>query len=170
MSFHERKLVLLSADLAGYARWSGNLDAITVATFLNAWYQLCARIIRAKGGRVVKYMGDGCFAVFPEDAAVAAVEAAAALRAELGVLRPPKGPNVDLSSKVHLAVVAEGEYGPADDARYDVIGSGVNHLFLMGGAPGVRISEPVYRKLPNGMRSRWEKRQSPATYELEQAS
>jgi hypothetical protein len=77
---------------------------------------------------------------------------------------------VDLSSKVHLAVVAEGEYGPADDARYDVIGSGVNHLFLMGGAPGVRISEPVYRKLPNSVRGRWAKRQSPATYELEQPS
>lgn len=170
MSFREKKLVLLSADLAGYARWSGNLPATDVAEFLNAWYRLCARIIRAQGGRVVKYIGDGCFAVFPEDRAVGAVEAAAQLRSELGTLRPPKGPTVDLSAKVHLAVVAEGEYGPADDARYDVIGSGVNHLFLMGGAPGVRISEPVFRKLPNAARGRWRKHHPPATYELEKPS
>lgn len=170
MSFRERKLVLLSASLAGYARWSGRLDATSVAEFLNPWYRLCARIVRAQGGRVVKYMGDGCLSVFPEDLAVAAVEAAALLQADLGTLRPAKGANVELSARAHLAVVAEGEFGPADEARYDVIGGGVNHLFLMGGAPGVRISEPVFRKLPNSVRGRWRKDHPPATYELEKAS
>ncbi len=170
MPIRERKLVLLEADLAGYARWSGHLEASAVAGFLDEWYRLCARIIRDRGGRVVKYIGDGCFAVFPEAAAVAAVEAATTLRAELGTLKVAKGSPVDLSAKVHLAVVAEGEFGPDDDARYDVLGSGVNHLFLMGGAPGVRVSEPVYRKLPNHHRSRWRKHQAPASYELEKGS
>ena len=169
MMLREKKLVLLSADLAGYNRWSGNLEATVVATFLNEWYQMCARIIRARGGRVVKFMGDGCLAVFPESASVEAVEAAAEIRAGLGSLRPASGVKLDLSAKVHLAIVAEGAFGPDDDARYDVIGSGVNHLFSMGGAPGVRISEPVFRKLPNNVRSRWQKHHPPATYELERA-
>lgn len=171
MPFPEKKLVLLSADLAGYARWSGRLPAAEVAEFLNAWYRLCAGVIRPAGGRIVKFMGDGCFAVFPETGSVAAVEAATRLRADLGSLPAPAGAAaMDLSAKVHLAVVAEGAFGPADDARYDVIGSGVNHLFLMGGAPGIRISEPVFRQLPNEARGRWRRHEPPATYELERGA
>jgi hypothetical protein len=32
------------------------------------------------------------------------------------------------------------------------VGSGVNHLFRMGGGTGIHISEPVYRQLPNAPR------------------
>jgi hypothetical protein len=52
---------------------------------------------------------------------------------------------VELAANLHLAVVADGELGPDDDRRRDVVGNRVNHLFSMGGGPGVRISEPVYR-------------------------
>ena len=47
---------------------------------------------------------------------------------------------------------------------HDVIGSGVNHLFLMGGGAGLRISEPIYRQLPNEHRAPWRKQRPPATY------
>jgi hypothetical protein len=47
------------------------------------------------------------------------------------------------------------------------MGAGVIHVFRMGAGPGVRISEPVYRKLPSGERTPWRKNQPPATYTLE---
>ena len=156
----EAKLCLLVVDLAGYTRAVASLEALQVAEFLDAWYRECARAIRARGGRVVKYMGDACLAVFPEEKTVDAVDAAMALRA------PAKGLDLKVGANVHLAVVAEGDLGPDDDKRYDVLGSGVNHLFLMGGAAGVRISEPVYRQLPNDRRGPWKKHKPPATYSL----
>jgi hypothetical protein len=47
-----------------------------------------------------------------------------------------------------------------------VIGSGVNHLFNMGGGSGLRISEPVYRQLANDARGVWRRNKPPATYSL----
>ena len=45
-----------------------------------------------------------------------------------------------------------------------ILGSGVNHLFRMESSAGVRISEPVYRQLPNDKRGPWAKEKPPATY------
>ena len=160
----EAKLVLLAADLAGYARASSHEDALSIASFLDRWYRAAATAIRARGGRVVKFMGDGVLAVFSETSAVAAVETATDLRAQLPALRGSW--RVDLGVNVHLAIVAEGELGPDDDRRYDVLGSGVNHLFLMGGGAGIRISEPVFRQLPAERRDAWAKHRPPATYSL----
>lgn len=162
----ETKLCLLKADLAGFARACTSLDALAIAGFLDRWYRQCAPLVTARGGRVVKFMGDAVLAVFPEAAVLAAVDAATAMRAALAELRAETQWRVELGTNVHVAIVAEGELGPDDDRRYDVLGSGVNHLFLMGGGPGIRISEPVYRQLPNELRDGWTKHRPPATYTL----
>jgi adenylate cyclase len=162
----ETKLVLLAADLAGYTRACAHLDAISIAQFLDRWYREAAPIITSRGGRIVKFIGDGVFAVFPVEAAVAAVDAATELRKAIAALRENDW-RIDLGANVHTAIVAEGELGPDNDRRYDVLGSGVNHLFRMGGGPGIRISEPVYRQLPNEARGPWNKLKPPATYTLD---
>ena len=164
MEIREAKLVLLSADLAGYSRACAHRGALEIGAFLDAWYRECARVIRERGGRVVKFIGDAVLAVWSEDRVIDAVDAATALA---DALRGVCGDwRVALGANVHLAIVAEGEYGPPDDRRYDVIGSGVNHLFLMGGGNGVRISEPVFRQLPDAARAAWSKHRPPATYTL----
>ena len=165
MSLRESKLVLFTADLAGFARACASHDALAIAHFLDPWYRASARTIRGRGGRVVKLIGDAVLAVFPEDHAVAAVDAAAELVTALREHRSEAW-RVELGANIHLAIVAEGELGPEDDPRYDVLGTGVNHLFLMGGGPGIRISEPVYRALPNDRRDAWTKHRPPATYAL----
>jgi adenylate cyclase len=164
MAITEAKLVLLSVDLAGFSRASAHRDAIAIAAFIDEWYAACAAAIRARGGRVVKFIGDACLAVFPEDRATDAIEAAQAIDAALAPLRARHGWKIEVGANVHAAVVAHGDYGPADDRRYDIIGSGVNHLFLMGGGAGLRISEPIYRQLPNDARAPWKKQRPPATY------
>jgi adenylate cyclase len=164
MPLREAKRVLFSADLAGYSRAIASADAMSVAQFLNDWYRSCAHELRARGGRVVKFIGDGCLAVFDEERAVEAVECGSALKKSLDTICATHGFPVRLSVRVHTAIVAEGDFGPDDDLRYDIIGSGVNHLFLMGGGPGIKISEPVFRQLPNALRGEWEKHKAPATY------
>ncbi|MBN1611260.1 MAG: hypothetical protein JW940_31800 [Polyangiaceae bacterium] len=76
------------------------------------------------------------------------------------------GLKVEVGTNVHLGTVAEGDFGPDDDQHHDVVGSAVNHLFLMGGGAGIRISEPVYRRLPNDRRAAWSKRRPPAAHTL----
>jgi adenylate cyclase len=169
MTFRETKRVLFAADLAGYARATANLDALAAAAFLDDWYHVCAVAVRDRGGRIVKYMGDGCLAIFDEDAGVNAIDAATQLQSEIDDLKAKNPLKVEVGANVHLATVAEGDFGPDDDRRLDVVGSGVNHLFLMGGGPGIRISEPVYRKLPNDRRAEWSKHRPPATYTLSRA-
>jgi adenylate cyclase len=162
MTFRETKLVLFTADLAGYARATAHMEALEVAAFLDGWYRSIDAILGKHGGRLVKYMGDGCLATFPADACAAAVDAAAELQALDH--RATAGLKVEVGVKIHLGVVAEGEVGA--DRRYDIFGSAVNHLFRMGGAGLVLISEPVYRQLPNERRGAWQKHHPPATYSL----
>jgi class 3 adenylate cyclase len=152
MEYRETELALLVADLAGFARATAGLEATRVAAFADDWYRSCATTVRAAGGRVVKYMGDACLAVFPGDACAAAVDAAHELRRALEPVRAAHGLEVELGVNVHVALVAEGELGPDDDRRYDVLGAGVNDLFRMGGGPGIRISDAVSARLPGERR------------------
>jgi adenylate cyclase len=153
------KLALVAIDLAGYTRWAMRCEALEVAAMLERYYDAMADIVRAHGGRVVKLMGDGCFAVFPEASTVAAIDAAlAALRWDTG------DPRLRIGAAVHVATVATGEIGSGDVRRWDVIGAGVNHLFRMGAGAGLRLSEPAYRKLPSERRTSWRKDEPPATY------
>jgi adenylate cyclase len=164
MEIQETKLVLLAVDLAGYTKACANQSALTVALFLDGWYRQCVDAVRSRGGRVVKFIGDACLATFPESGGGDAIAAARALATSLrgsGASWP-----VELSANVHVAVVAAGDFGPDDDRRYDVLGSGVNHLFRMGGGSGIRISEPVYRQIPDAERGPWRKNHPPATYTL----
>jgi adenylate cyclase len=162
----ETKLVLWAVDLAGFARATGSLEALAVAALADDWYHRCGGAVRGAGGRVVKFMGDGCLAVFSESQVVAAVEGAVALRREVPSLCAKHHVALDVGANVHIGVVAEGEFGDADSARYDILGNAVVHLFRMGGGSGIRISEPVYRSLPNELRSAWDKNRPPATYSL----
>jgi adenylate cyclase len=155
------KLVLLSVDLAGFARWAASREALDIAAMLDGWYAQTAAIVELHGGRIVKFMGDGAFAVFPE---AACREAIAAGRALLDL--STAAPELRAGVSIHVAQVATGEMGPSSHRRFDVIGVGVNHLFRMGGGAGLRLSEPAYRQLPNAERSSWRKEEPPATYHL----
>jgi class 3 adenylate cyclase len=65
---------------------------------------------------------------------------------------------------VHMGPAVEAELGTGSSRRSDVIGRTVNQTFLMGRGSGIRISEPVYRKLPSGERAPWSKNRPPAVY------
>jgi class 3 adenylate cyclase len=164
-AFQEVKRVLLAVDLAGFTRAMSELDALGVAAFLDGYYALVAAAVTQRGGRVVTLMGDAVLAVFDEEAAVSAVECAIAVEAEYGRTGAAERHGTSVGANIHLATVAEGAF--AADGRLDIVGAGVNHVFRMGGGSGVRISEPVYRKLPNERRAAWDKSKPPATYRFD---
>lgn len=155
-----RKLVLIAADLAGFTRHVARLEALDLAEMLELYYRTVHEIVTRHRGRIVKFMGDGTLAVFEPEDCPDAVRCAMAIAA---IDEPAAGLRAGVS--VHLAQVAEAWLPP--EARYDVVGMGVNHVFLMGRGRGVRISEPVYRALPSEERGRWVKHRPPATYTLQ---
>lgn len=166
MAFAERQLIVVVIDLAHFVHAVRGMGAIEIAELVDRYYREVGERVDAAGGRVVKYLGDAVLAVFPPERAGHAVAAVQSLAPVVRALGSDVGVDLELGSNVHLATVAEGPFGA--DARYDVMGTGVNHTFRMAAGPGVRISEPVYRKLPNDRRSGWEKHQPPATYWLDQ--
>jgi adenylate cyclase len=165
--FEERTLVMVLADLAGFTRAVGHLQAIEIAKVLDRFYAMCGEQVAAWGGRVVKFSGDNCLAVFDAVAARDAVGWAVGLRDAVSSIAAEEGLDLDLGANVHLATVATGRFGGEWAPSDDVIGVGVIHTYRMGAGPGIRISEPVYRKLPSDERGSWRKHQPPATYSLE---
>ncbi len=160
----ECRRVVLLADLAGFTRAVAPLRVLEIAELVDRFYELAADTVEAHGGRVVKFVGDGCLAVFDESAAIAAVDCAYSLRDPVRSLGAEYDIALDVGANVHLATVVEGVFGHGPSAAHDVVGAGVIHTYRMGAGAGIRISEPVYRKLPNDARSGWNKHQPPATY------
>jgi adenylate cyclase len=155
------KLVLLSVDLAGYARWAACREALEIAAMLDRYYTVTTEVLERHGGRVVKFMGDGVFATFADAMCIDAIAAGRDLLS-IDIGEPQLRPGV----AIHVAQVAAGEIGPPAHRQWDIVGVGVNHLFRMGGGPGLRLSEPAYRRLPNDARGGFRKDEPPATYHL----
>jgi adenylate cyclase len=160
----ERRRVIVVLDLAGFTRAVGALGAMELARLVDDFYGVADAAVVDHGGRVVKFVGDGCLALFAEDDAEGALACVDAVASGLPALTRAHGVPLELGANVHRSVVVEGEFGGGSSRRFDVIGPGIIHAYRMGGGAGVRISEPVYRQVPNERRGGWEKRQPPATY------
>ena len=165
-----RKLVLFFADVPGYARSFRTHDDLAMAGFIDRFYSLCAGSVASHGGRVVKFIGDACHAVFPDDHGSAAVDCALELQTATRRLGHEAALDVDLGVSLHCGSVVEGQYGGSDHGQYDVIGREMNQTVLMGRGPGLRISEPVYRQLASNRRTPWRKHKLPATYRYSPSS
>jgi len=147
--------VLVLADLAGYAAAFTTHDDDAMAAFTQAYYQVCVDVLEDAGGRVVKFVGDGCLCVFPSDAGVVAVNAVRTLADRVAELARERGVAVEMGANLHLGEVMEGLFGPPDHARYDVIGAAMNVTARMGGGGTLRISRALRDALPDQERLLW---------------
>jgi adenylate cyclase len=160
----ERRRIIVVLDLAGFTKAVGALSAMELAELVDDFYAVADAAVVEHGGRVVKFVGDGCLALFADDDAEGALGSVDAVASGLPALTRDHGVALELGANVHRSVVVEGGFGGGSSRGFDVIGPGVIHAYRMGGGAGVRISEPVYRQLPNDARQPWQKRQPPATY------
>jgi class 3 adenylate cyclase len=166
-AFASRTVVVLVADLEGFAKAFKTRTDAEMAALLDRYYGVAEDTIVDGGGRIVKFIGDALLAVFPESGAAPAVSAASALSRDIERLGREMGIPVRVGVSVHMGPAIEAEFGKGASRRRDVIGRTVNQTFLLGRGPGVRISEPVYRKLPSSERTPWSKNKPPAVYVLE---
>lgn len=163
-AFASRTRVIAVFDLAGYAQAFRVRTDLEMAHFLDRYYREAENSIDQAGGRVVKFIGDSVLAVWEPEDASRAVAAVVALQRVVEALGREMGVPVQAGANVHSGSVVQGDFGHGPSRRADVIGRAVNQTFLQGRGPGIRISEPVYRRLPSAERGPWSKNKPPAVY------
>ncbi len=134
--------VIWLADLRGFTDLSDRLSGPDMVALLNAYFEVLAGAVLARGGDVLKFMGDGLLAVFPlqrnegdgalADAALAAAEAAQRGLADLNANPPAALAAIDgwqplcAGIALHEGEVFFGNIGAPERLDFTVIGPAVN--------------------------------------------
>lgn len=143
----ERRLaVIMATDVVGYSRLMEADETRTLRSIKRLQASILGPNIAARGGRIVKLMGDGSLVVF--NSAVDAVECAISVQQKLASDQKVADDRLMLRVGINLAdVVIEGD---------DLLGDGVNVAARLEGAAepgGICIADVVHRQLGGNRRS-----------------
>jgi adenylate cyclase len=128
------RAVVWFSDLVSFTRISDTTTPDKVLAFLNDYAQAQVEAIEAHGGNVLKFIGDGILAIFPDAdttlACTRALDAAAKMRhriAALNVRRAAAGlPVTDTHLARHAGELLYGNLGGPRRLDFTVLGSAVN--------------------------------------------
>ncbi|MGA8381413.1 MAG: adenylate/guanylate cyclase domain-containing protein [Stellaceae bacterium] len=130
------RAVLWYADIRGFTSIADRTPGLAVIEMLDEAFETLTAALRAHGGQVLKFIGDGMLAIFPfvegtrEETCGHALDAAAeAMRAvdRLNEVRGAAGkPVAAVDLALHLGEVLYGNVGAADRLDFTVIGPAVN--------------------------------------------
>jgi adenylate cyclase len=129
--------VIWLSDLRGFTALSDRVPAETVVDILNRYFDCQVGSIKAHGGEVLKYMGDGLLAVFPVGEYVGDVgqvcsgvlEAVREARVNVEALRYSNGDVVErfrFGVALHIGKVLYGNVGGGNRLDFTCIGPAVN--------------------------------------------
>ena len=147
--FHRASVVVGFADLSRFFAAATGRDPLEVAEVLQRHYERMGEIIVARGGRVIKCIGDALLFSFPQGCERAAVLAVREMvqAAEEGIAREWACAGMRLGAGLAAGEVAAGEMGPAEERRYDLLGDPVNAAALACHGGGICVTEEVRRAL-----------------------
>jgi adenylate cyclase len=125
------------SDLRGFTALSDRLPAETVVDILNQYFDCQVASIRAHGGEVLKYMGDGLLAVFPIDEYVGdaqqvcsgVLSAAHESRASVADMEFPIGETIErfrFGVALHVGRILYGNIGGGNRLDFTCIGPAIN--------------------------------------------
>jgi adenylate cyclase len=128
------RAVVWFSDLVGFTRISDNASADQVLTLLNDYAQAQVEEIEAHGGHVLKFIGDGILAIFPDDdttiACMRALDAAVRMRQRIAALNVRRAasdlPVTDTHLALHAGELLYGNLGGPRRLDFTVLGSAVN--------------------------------------------
>jgi adenylate cyclase len=136
------RAVLLYADLRSFTALSEAEPPAAVIAALGGWFDCIGGAVHAFGGEVLKFVGDGVFAIFPVgdkprdacDAALRAVASAKAGMRHLDTTRREQGlPTLSFGVALHLGDILWGNVGAADRLDFTAIGAAVNLVSRLEG-------------------------------------
>ncbi len=136
----EAEMAVLSADIRAFTAMSEKMQPDEVFAFLNEYLQLVGPVVRANGGFIAKYEGDGFYALFPSGAEAAVVCAVQIQSALSGRNRkfPEKKPII-VGIGIDAGTLTLGTIG--DESRMD--GAFISHCVACAGR--MEASTKLYR-------------------------
>jgi adenylate cyclase len=125
------------SDLRGFTALSDRLPSETVVDILNLYFDCQVATIRAHGGEVLKFMGDGLLAVFPiaerdgniQEVGTRVLDAARESRASVDAMQYTVGDTVErfrFGIALHVGQVLYGNIGGGNRLDFTCIGPAVN--------------------------------------------
>jgi adenylate cyclase len=125
------------SDLRGFTALSDRVPAETVVDILNRYFDCQVSAIRAHGGEVLKFMGDGLLAVFPiaegdgdiQEVCARVLDAARESRASVDAMHYPIGDAVErfrFAVALHVGPILYGNIGGGNRLDFTCIGPAVN--------------------------------------------
>ena len=128
--------VIWLADLRGFTAVSDTMPRDKVGDMLNSYFECMVEPVKARGGQVLKFLGDGLLATFDthahesdglcSQALAAAVDAVERVRALNKERQAADWPAMEIDIALHLGDVLYGNVGAADRLDFTVIGPAVN--------------------------------------------
>ena len=128
--------VIWLADLRGFTAVSDTMPSDKIGDMLNAYFECMVEPVKARGGQVLKFLGDGLLATFDTSAKAsdgpcslalsAADEAVARVRALNKQRQASDWPAMEVDIALHLGDVLYGNVGAADRLDFTVIGPAIN--------------------------------------------
>jgi len=141
-----RTLIIAFLDLTLFSVTSTKVSDDAIADTLDGWYELVGATVAPSGGRVIKTIGDGALIVWDDGKHDDAVGAVIALKQQADAWLAQRGWPCRVMAKVHVGPVRAGDFGPAGDKRFDVLGKNVNATAMMK-STGVAVSPELRGKL-----------------------
>jgi len=153
-------------DLRGFTALADRLPSDEMIDLLNDYFECMAAAIHARGGEILKFVGDAVLAIFPiaddldrDRACLAALAAAREALAALDAANERRAAagraRIDLGLALHTGSVTYGNIGAPDRLDFTVIGPAVNLVTRLEGlcAPlGQRLLTSARFASPCGVR------------------
>ncbi len=137
----ELRLIVATADIAGFARAAQTKTDRETFDLLDEFYEIVDAVVKKADGQVIKFMGDAALMIFPIERPPGAIRALRSLRRETKNCLARFSPDCYLFVKAHVGTAVCGMIGTAAEKRFDVIGKTVNELFKMKSREFVLSSE-----------------------------
>ena len=120
---------VLLTDLRGYTLLSEQLPPHELLERLGQYQEIVVSAVRAEGGDVLKFIGDGVLAIFPvEDSGRETASGRARRALEAALLRADQIGGLRFIGCLHVGAVIYGNIGSPDRLDFTVVGPTVNFV------------------------------------------
>jgi adenylate cyclase len=136
------RAALLMSDLRGFTSMSLSLPPEAVVARLNAYFDHVVPAVVARGGEVLKFIGDGVLAIADARVLGEAEACRALLDAAMAAQAGLRNADMRAGIALHLGEVAYGNIGAGDRLDFTAIGRDVNLLARLEKMCGT-LGEPV---------------------------
>lgn len=145
--------VILFVDIKNFTQMSNSLPGSELVRLLNDTFDRLVPHVTKGGGEVLKFLGDGFFAIFPYDdeAAIPSIATAAigAIKAgERDLMKSESSKRAEFRTALHFGTFHYGNIGGADRLDFTAIGVPVNYTArLLSAASQMDIDHVISEEL-----------------------